>query len=156
MPDISKLVEISKIYDVTIDEILDNERQSKAVEHLYKNGRSSHLLEVISIMKPKEISEAVKNSKINVENFQNLFNCRSYLSMEDLSMLAMQNCGLIKNFSEICEIASLVTQEALEFIALAHSDKVESFEQICEIASRMSKPCISKLVSEHLDLANSF
>ncbi len=156
MPDISNLVKIAQLYNVSIDSILDNDKQSRAVRSVSEHKKTPDLLEIISIMKPSEIAEAVETSRINVESFEQIIDSAPYLEESVLSNLAMANSGLVSDFSQVCIIASYISQEVFDKVALDNSEKINSFEQICEIACRMSKPAVSRLVSEHIDLPESF
>lgn len=156
MPDISNLIRISELYNVSIDAILDNEKQAKTILCLSKNHKSPDLLEIISILKPSEINAAIENSQINAESFQQIFESAPYLEENILSSLAMKYSHLIEEFSQVCLIACYINMEALDKIALDNSGLVKTFWQICELACRMSKAAVSKLVSEHLDLPKNF
>ena len=133
MPDISNLVNIARLYNVSIDSILDNDKQSSAVLSVSNNKKTPDLLEILSIMKPSEIESALENSQINVESFQQIFESAPYLEEDVLSKLAMQNSHLIEDFSQVCLIASYINRKAIDKISLDSSDKVKNFKQICEI-----------------------
>lgn len=156
MPDISKLVQIARLYNVSIDAILDNDKQSRAVRNVSQHKKTPDLLEIISIMKPSEISEAIERSQLNVESFDQITDSAPYLEEDILSGLAAANSDLVRDFSQVCMIASFIDQTAFEKVALDNSDKVTSFRQICEVACRMSKPAISQLAAAHTDLPDSF
>lgn len=55
MPDISNLVNIAKIYNVSIDEIAGDEEQADAIEIFLSDKKSNSILQILSIMKPDEI-----------------------------------------------------------------------------------------------------
>lgn len=154
MPDIAKLVEISKIYNVSIDEILNDEIQSLSVKKISKFDESSDSLQDHIRKKNKEI---IKNmQKTNIRNFKQLLNAAPYLKNDVLSNLVIQNSKLIDSFSKVCKIASYITQDTLDKIALENSSKVETFEQLLEVSCRMSKPNISRLISDHIELYVTF
>ena len=75
MPDISKLSDLSKIFDITIDELLGNAKETKAVQEIIKTDKidfSAHDLETIEaimpMVKPKQIDESMKDEKnISIE-----------------------------------------------------------------------------------------
>jgi transcriptional regulator with XRE-family HTH domain len=156
LPDISNLVMIAELYHASIDEILDNERQSRAVHNFVSDKKVSDLLEIISIMKPEEIITAIENSKINVTEFEQIYDAAPYLDEEILSSLAIKYSDKVLYFSQICRIACYISRYALDVIALDNSDKVLSFSQVCEIACRMSKNSISRLSQENSKKVEAF
>ena len=81
MPDISKLGELSELFDVSIDEILENKRASKIAEKVLNNEK----VEDIKIEEIKEIAPALKE-----EQADKLFEDANFedLSINDLVMMA--------------------------------------------------------------------
>ena len=156
MPDLSNLVRIAEIYNVSIDEILNNERQISAIKNFIHNDEAGDLLEIISIMKPQDIIRAIENSQIKVDRFEQIISAAPYLEEEVLSKLAYANANNVESFSQICNIACYINKHTLEYLVLQNCEKVESFSQICELAFRMNVDTNSSVVLMHLDKVKSF
>ncbi len=147
MPDLSNLVRIAELYRVSIDEILQNERQTRAIRNLMQNHDAADLLEIISIVKPNEVLEAIERSEINVRSFDQMIGAAPYLEEEVLSKLVRKNLHLPESFSQVCAIASYIDAPTLNALAAANAEKVSSFAQLCEIAYRMEPTVLSRMVS---------
>lgn len=78
MPDIAKLVSLSQIFDVSIDEILGNDRIAKTVSELASGTEKEPLdteviKEIAPIVKPDQLSKLVNDSmKLMMENVSHM------------------------------------------------------------------------------------
>ncbi|MDO9629409.1 MAG: helix-turn-helix domain-containing protein [Acholeplasmataceae bacterium] len=126
MPDISKLSELSKIFEITIDELLGNTKETKAVQEIIETNKiklSEHDSETIEaimpMVKPTQLDESMKDEK--------------NISMEMLLALA-----------------PFLDEDKIDEIALEafHSGATE---HLLGLAPFMSSEVLSKLVVKALD-----
>ena len=83
MPDIAKLVSLSQIFDVSVDEILGNDRIAKTVSELASGTEKEPLdteviKEIAPIVKPDQLSKLISDSmKLMMEKVTNMI-CNSW------------------------------------------------------------------------------
>ncbi len=95
MPDISKLPDLAKIFEVSLDELLGekstlidaviNDNIAECIES--KAVSEEEISSVLPILKPLQISNMVKNT--NVCNFNNINSFLPFMNEEDVKELAL-------------------------------------------------------------------
>lgn len=132
MPDIAKLLDLSKIFEITIDELLGNEQASKVIHDIIddepvdpKALGHDMLKFILPIMKPSKIKETFKN--VDDLKFKELIMLIPYLETDEVDRL-------VKNLYEddptvsIVAFAPFMSQDALSGIVKAHVQKSDPFE----------------------------
>lgn len=133
MPDISKLSELSTIFEITIDELLGNQKESKAVQEVIDTNKihiSDHDKEtiesVIPMMKPKQIDESMKDEKDL--SFEMLLALAPFLDEEKIDEIALEafDSGASKHLQEL---APFMSEEALSKLVLKALDSDEEMDR---------------------------
>lgn len=160
MPDIAKLVSLSQIFDVSVDEILGNDRIAKTVSEL-ASGREKEPLdtevikEIAPIVKPDQLSKLISDSM--------------KLMMEKVSHMDYKPCTT-QTITEINPDGSVVTIRALpgEEVAVTSSTSQEteaspekkgispSLKQLLELAPFMAEEDLAELVCNYADQVDDF
>lgn len=160
MPDIAKLVSLSQIFDVSIDEILGNDRIAKTVSELASGTDKEPLdteviKEIAPIVKPDQLSKLVSDSM--------------KLMMEKVSHMDYKP-GTTQTITEITPNGSVVTIRALpgeempvtDFTSqeaeVSHEKKgvSPSLKQLLELAPFMAEEDLSELVCNYADQVDDF
>lgn len=160
MPDIAKLVSLSQIFDVSVDEILGNDRIAKTVSELASGTEKEPLdteviKEIAPIVKPDQLSKLISDSM--------------KLMMEKVSHMDYKP-GTTQTITEINPDGSVVTIRALpsEAVAVTSSTSQEteaspekkgispSLKQLLELAPFMSEEDLAELVCNYADQVDDF
>ena len=105
MPDISNLVELSKILAVSIEEILDSDKESRIVKKMIDNPEEVNLreaAEVAVLIKPAQLEGIIENNTGSLLESVTLVSLAPYVSAERL----MEMVGQV-NFTDLDSISSL-------------------------------------------------
>lgn len=160
MPDIAKLVSLSQIFDVSVDEILGNDRIAKTVSELASGTEKEPLdteviKEIAPIVKPDQLSKLISDSM--------------KLMMEKVTHMDYKP-GTTQTITEINPDGSVVTIRALpsEEVAVTSSTSQEteaspekkgispSLKQLLELAPFMAEEDLAELVCNYADQVDDF
>lgn len=99
MPDISKLPQIAEIFDVSIDEILDEGKGTEILRSMLDHSTEDYLQhnevslkdisEIAPLLKPEQVDEFVANAEDNVE-IGDLLSIAPFVSEETIDRIAKQ------------------------------------------------------------------
>jgi transcriptional regulator with XRE-family HTH domain len=123
MPDISKLSELSDIFDVSIDELLQNDRAYKMsksiIDDNLKNEKISveELEEFAPILKPDQVEEIVENVYKDM-SVSNVVKLAPFLSQEFIDDYASGMIDNMEKVSELLCIAPFVSKTTLDGVAI--------------------------------------
>jgi transcriptional regulator with XRE-family HTH domain len=131
MPDISKLPEIAKIFDVSIDEILDNEKGTQIVKSITE----------------EKTKEYLNQNHVSFEEFLNI----APLLRTEQSDEVFENLNEKLSLNDICSIAPFVSNELIDECA-RKTFEAEGMESLCCIAPYISSNLIDELAIKAFDL----
>lgn len=122
MPDVAKLPELAQIFDVTIDELLNEQSKlinSAAKEELgeYLNSHevsAEELRHTAPILKPKQIKEVIANMKI--QSLAEIEDVLPFLEKDTINELALKAMEK-EDYTGLEDIAPFVGQDILDKIA---------------------------------------
>ena len=132
MPDISKLSDLSKIFDISIDELLGNTKETKAVQEILAHDKidlKAHDPETIEaimpMVKPKQIDESMKNED-NI-SMEMLLALAPFLDEDKIDEIALEafHIGASK---ELSGLAPFMSSEALSKLVMKALDSNESMD----------------------------
>jgi transcriptional regulator with XRE-family HTH domain len=132
MPDIAKLVDLSKIFEISIDELLGNGKESEVIKQIIDDEPiqpdkldKETLRFILPIMKPSKIKETFKN----LENlkFKELLELVPFLETEEVDALVLKLYQEDPTIS-IVAFAPFMSQDAISSIVKKHVDKNDPFE----------------------------
>ncbi|MBP3610386.1 MAG: helix-turn-helix transcriptional regulator [Lachnospiraceae bacterium] len=94
MPDIAKLEDLSKVLGASIDEILGNDKKSKAAETLSRGEIPEDIKEVLPellpVMEPEQIEQSVKTLEEDTLDVAYLISIAPFVEKETISALALK------------------------------------------------------------------
>lgn len=141
MPDVAKLPELAQIFDVTIDELLNEQSKlinSAAKEELgeYLNSHevsAEELRHTAPILKPKQIKEVIANMKI--QSLAEIEDVVPFLEKDTINELALKAMKK-EDYTGLEDIAPFVGQDILNKIA---TEMTANGKNIAELAPFISK-----------------
>ena len=129
MPDISKLEDISKIFDISIDDLLENDHKTKVIHNIRDNkmvgdAPAEDIKDVLPLFSPKDVEETIKNVKF-----------------PDKSALDTKKAEMLRAF------APFLSEKTLEEIYFENVNDLE-IEALTDLAPFMSTLTLEKIVFE--------
>ena len=148
MPDISKLGDLSRIFGVSIDDILCNPRAARIVEEISageapKDMTVEELTETAPIMSPEQAQENIED-KIDCMSLSQLSELAFFLSSETLAELVRRCLDNGAAAEELSEIAPFMDNDELGCIILEKVNEGWTFSDISELAPFMKESDIEK------------
>lgn len=148
MPDISKLEDLSKELGASIDEILGNDKKSKAAEALSHGEIPEDIKEVLPellpVMTPQQIEESMKVIKEDELDVTFLVAIAPFVERETISELALKLDGEVQ-FGKLLGLAPFVTRNVVDTLLEQKVSEVLNVSQLICIAPFASKTTISTL-----------
>lgn len=119
MPDISKLSELSRIFKISIDELLGNKAEALIVNKVlndevvdFTKFSNEELEGVLPIVKPNKISDSFNEFQYDEFDFEQLIILAPFLEQEKLDEIVLTKYK-DKKISEISALAVFVSEEVL-------------------------------------------
>lgn len=160
MPDISKLGDLSRIFGVSIDEILCNPRAAKIVEEISAGEKpddmtAEELAETAPIMTPAQAQENIEENldKITIAQLAEL---APFVSSESLAVIAHKCVDNGCSAKELVAVAPFMDEEAVGKIAFEMSDSKWTVADFALLYPFMDEDNIEKILSEKLGKRYSF
>ena len=167
MPDISKLGDLSRIFGVSIDEILCNSRAAKIVGEISAGEKpddmtAEELAETAPIMTP---SQAQENVEENIDKFSiaQLAELAPFVSSKLLAVIAHKFIDNGCSVAEIATIAPFMDEDDLGKIVFEMSDSKWTVADFALLYPFIDEDTTGKILSEKLgkkysliDFAESF
>ena len=148
MPDISKLEDLSKELGASIDEILGNDKKSKAAEALSRGeipeGIKEVLPELLPVMTPQQIEESVEVIKDDELDVTYLVAIAPFVERETISELALKLDGEVP-FGKLLGLAPFVTRNVVDSLLEQKVSESLNVSQLLSIAPFADKEIISTL-----------
>ena len=146
MPDISNLVELAKILDVSIEELLDSEKETRIVKKVIDQPEQVNLEEaakVAVLIKPVQLEKIIENQSDSEVNGVTLLNLAPYVSSERLMELIER--GKFTDLETIANLAPFLEQADLENILESLPEEERISELIVGLAPFMSGKYLAKI-----------
>ncbi|MCL2287023.1 MAG: helix-turn-helix domain-containing protein [Firmicutes bacterium] len=153
MPDISKLPGISQVLGVSIDDLLDNDKEVELIKDVlnkntavYAEEKELHMDEVVEVapaLKPSQVDELVTHVEPESINLHELRNLAPFVSKEVLQELA-QKVEFTGNIQELRHIAPFLDTEYLDRLALK-IEQVDGIGALRHIAPFLSREVLQQL-----------
>ena len=136
MPDISKLPELAQLFNISIDDLLDE--SSPMINHIIDNTvdeycqndevNVSELAEIAPIMKPSQINATLENFKnISIEDITDLVSFLDDDTIDEFSKNA-------KNPNELVKIAAYVSENVLDDLIIKFVNQGEDINCLLPFA----------------------
>lgn len=146
MPDISNLVELAKILEVSIEELLDSEKETRIVKKVIDQPEQVNLEEaakVAVLIKPVQLEKIIENQSDSEVNGVTLLNLAPYISSERLMELIER--GKFTDLETIANLAPFLEQADLENILESLPEEERISELIVGLAPFMSGKYLAKV-----------
>ena len=146
MPDISNLVELAKILEVSIEELLDSEKETRIVKKVIDQPEQVNLEEaakVAVLIKPVQLEKIIENQSDSEVNGVTLLNLAPYISSERLMELIER--GKFTDLETIANLAPFLEQADLENILESLPEEERISELIVGLAPFMSGKYLAKI-----------
>jgi len=156
MPDISKLAELSEIFNVSIDEILQNDRASKISKAIIndsvedENISVDELEEIAPILKPDQIDNVLKGIKSDI-SIDNISELAPFLSQEFIDEIAKEAFSG-KGLRGIVSIAPFLSKELIDEGAKKVVEETNSLSEITCIVPFISKKVLDEIARKILEV----
>jgi transcriptional regulator with XRE-family HTH domain len=151
MPDISKLPQIAEIFDVSIDEILDEGKSTEILKNMLDNTTNDYLQhnevslkeisEIAPLLKTEQVDEFVANAKDSVE-IGDLLSIAPFVSEETIDRFAKQVFEK-EGIYVLVALAPFMSSEAIDECAKKAFEK-EGINSLVSIAPFMSSEAIDE------------
>lgn len=149
MPDIAKLEDLSREFSVSIDEILGNDKKSKAVETLSSGEMPENMKEVLPeilpIMTPNQIEESVERIKKDTWDFSYLISIAPFITKDVVSEMLEKYKSETLTISQLLSIAPFADKEIISSLALNLKEEL-SLPQICGLAPFLKQGVLDKVI----------
>jgi hypothetical protein len=125
MPDISKLTELSEIFSISIDELLNNKRAAEFIDRIISDKslqtiEKDELAELASILKPNQVDEMIAGL-INL-NASDITSVAPFLSQNFIDDFAQNSLNKDNNLCSITPLAPLISEQLINKFAIQFSD----------------------------------
>ena len=146
-PDIAKLSELSQIFEVSIDELLGNERAAKVIEDIKEkkpvDASDKGLEDVAPLLHPKELDEIVAESaKNDMHSVAALYPFLPEETIDRLLEKAFENGAQI---GDIVAVAPFASEKALDAAAKKACEKGVGGRELCALAPFLSDSTLDEL-----------
>lgn len=160
MPDISKLGDLSRIFGVSIDEILCNPRAAKIVEEISAGEKpddmtAEELTETAPIMTPAQAQENIEENLDKITLTQ-LAELAPFVSSESLAVIAHKCVDNGCSAKELVAVAPFMDEKAVGKIAFEMSDSKWTVADFALLCPFMDEDNIEKILLEKLGKRYSF
>lgn len=149
LPDISKLADLSQILGVSIEELLDSEKEARIVEKILEHPEEVSLEETAKfapILKPSQIEEMVDDSGLEIEDLDLLVGIAPFISSEKLFGIAQK----IKNddLNALVQLAPFLDEDDLVALLGSRAERMVSCRDLVEFAPFLSSEKLLELVQK--------
>lgn len=149
LPDISKLADLSQILGVSIEELLDSEKEARIVEKILEHPQEVSLEETAKfapILKPSQIEEMVDDSGLEIKDLDLLVGIAPFISSEKLFRIAQK----IKSddLNALVQLAPFLDEDDLVALLGSRAERMESSRDLVGFAPFLSSEKLLELVQK--------
>ena len=151
MPDIGKLPELAKILNVSVDELLGDEKAAGAVEKALQpetHGpmNPQEFAQVAPLMKPRQAEEAADRIDFSGLSLKDVLTLAPFISQKTIDKLALkaaenENAG----FRDLCCLAPFMSRDVIDKLFL--SGESQSVSKLAAIAPFVSMDAMDAMVA---------
>ena len=144
MPDISKLLELSQILGVEVDELLGSEKETTIVNKIIDQSddiKLEEVAEVAELMKPSQVEEAVEKASYKEYQIETLIALAPHLNSKRLAQ--MMDKTKIKDLSQIVPLAPFLESEQLASMIDRQHGMTGSFDKLIALAPFLDEKDLS-------------
>ncbi|HQC63920.1 MAG TPA: helix-turn-helix transcriptional regulator [Anaerolineaceae bacterium] len=134
MPDISKLVDLARILDVSIEELLDSRQQAQTVKRALDENETltaKEITEVAPLLKPSKLEKELEKAPIEGLELKDLQQLAPFLSEEKLMEL-VERVGF-NHVSDLVPVAPFMNSKQLQTIIIQQGELHENLDDIISI-----------------------
>ena len=149
MPDISKLLELSQILGVDVQELLGSEKETTIVNKIIEKSddiKLEEVAEVAELMKPSQVEEAVEKASDEEYQVEVLIALAPHLSSKRLAQMIDKT--RIKDLSEIIPLAPFLESEQLSNLINRQNSMTGSFDKLIALAPFMDEKDLSNFAEK--------
>ena len=144
MPDISKLLELSQILGVEVDELLGSEKETTIVNKIIDQSddiKLEEVAEVAELMKPSQVEEAVEKASDEEYQLETLIALAPHLNSKRLAQMIDKT--RIKDLSQIIPLAPFLESEQLASMIDRSHGITGSFDKLIALAPFLDEKDLS-------------
>jgi transcriptional regulator with XRE-family HTH domain len=144
MPDISKLLELSQILGVDVQELLGSEKETTIVNKIIDKSEDIKLeevAEVAELMKPSQVEEAVEKASDEEYQLETLIALAPHLNSKRLAQMIDKT--RIKDLSQIIPLAPFLESEQLASMIDRSHGITGSFDKLIALAPFLDEKDLS-------------
>lgn len=137
MPDISKFPELSDIFEVSIDEILESDRGAVLIKSINEDEKleepitKEELVEIAPLLRTKQVEKAFEDIKENVD-ISEISSFAPFLSQAFIDEIAIKAIRQHESLNNIAPIAPFVSSSLIDEMA---ADVLENKKDLGEISA---------------------
>jgi len=134
MPDISKLVDLARILDVSIEELLDSRQQAQTVKRALDENETltaKEITEVAPLLKPSKLEKELEKAPVEGLELKDLQQLAPFLSEEKLMEL-VERVGF-NRVSDLVPVAPFMNSKHLQTIIIQQGELHENLDDIISI-----------------------
>ena len=135
MPDISKLLELSQVLDISIEELLGSEKETAIVHKLLDQSEEIKLEEVaqvVELVKPSQVEEVINNADDEQYHVETLIALAPYLNPSHLERLIEKT--KFDSLSQLLPLAPFLESAQLAGMLNRQHEMTGSFDNLVELA----------------------
>lgn len=158
MPDISKLPEIAQIFNVTIDEILDNQNGTSIIQNIAEGKIEEYTRKgniavedfkaVAPLLKPEQINEVSKGIDV-IEGSDDMVNYLPFVSREVADKIALK--AIEYGQTKLDEVLPFVSRQCADEIVLKAIETNYAFNSITDIIPFVSREAADRLALKAME-----
>lgn len=156
-PDIAKLGELSQLLEVSIDELLGNERAARITRDLAEDRtpdlKAEELVQVAPLLTEKQADRAASGHSLSM---MDLMTCAPFVSREFLNRQARNHLETGCTLWELSGLAPFLDQDLLGELALLSWSKDDSLFHISALAPFLKRDVAGVLVQRSLESGQRF
>lgn len=130
MPDITRLVELGELFQISVDELLDYQDEVKSLEKLMNPQEGEikvqELVDLEGIIKPSD----VKKYKIKFEKADDILYILPFLGKEKATEIVENHGELLTDASDLIAIAPFVNRQIMDKQVCEKSDKFTDVHEL--------------------------
>ncbi len=134
MPDISKLADLARILDVSIEELLDSRQQAQTVKRALDENETltaKEITEVAPLLKPSKLEKELEKAPVEGLELKDLQQLAPFLSEEKLMEL-VERVGF-NRVSDLVPVAPFMNSKQLQTIIIQQGELHENLDDIISI-----------------------
>ena len=163
MPDIGKLPELSSLLQLSIDELLTDEKPARLIKHILDGDEARYIkeeavkadtvAEVAPILKPDQAERLVKavlSERKDAGSLKDVAAVAPYVSDDFLHHWAMR-IDAVEDMDDLAALAPFLSEETLDLLCDKLSGTGVSPRKLVPLAPFLSEQSLNKLVLQALD-----